>query len=101
MAIRKFTDPWIRGLKKAAPRTRDMWSDKAETGLSLIVNDKGRMTFLLFTRFPQADGTPGNPSRRVLGDFQPRDDRGHPRPIKRGVEKLTLEAARERPTPAF
>lgn len=94
MAIRKFTDPWIRGLKKAAPGTRDLWSDKAETGLSLMVNDKGRVTFLLFTRFPQADGTPGNPSRRVLGDYQPRDDRGHPRPVKRGVEKLTLEAAR-------
>jgi len=96
MAIRKFTDPWIRGLKKAAPGTRDLWSDKAETGLSLMVNDKGRVTFLLFTRFPQADGAPGNPSRRVLGDYQPRDDRGHPRPVKRGMDKLTLEAAREK-----
>ena len=67
MARKKFTDPWIRGLKKAAPGTRDLWSDKAETGLSLMVNDKGRVTFLLFTRFPKADGSPGNPSRRVLG----------------------------------
>lgn len=50
MAIKKFTDPWIRSLKKAAPGMRDLWSGKAETGLSLMVNGKGRVIFLLFTR---------------------------------------------------
>ena len=47
MARRKFSDPRIRGLKKAALGMRDLWSDKAEAGLTLMVNDKVRVTFLL------------------------------------------------------
>nr|WP_285840223.1 integrase arm-type DNA-binding domain-containing protein [Sphingopyxis alaskensis] len=70
--------------------------DLGETCLGIRVNDKGRITFNMYARFPSGKGGEAQKGRRVLGDYAPEDDRGSFRPSKRGVEKLTLEAARQK-----
>lgn len=96
MATKKFTDPWLRGLKAADVGKRYEVFDLGETCLGIRVNDKGRVTFNMYARFPTGEDGQPQKGRRVLGDYAPDDDRGNYRPSKRGVEKLTLEAARQK-----
>lgn len=96
MATKKFSDPWLRGLKAAADGERDEWLDEAETGLAVSVNSKRRVTFWLIGRFPRPDGTSGHPGRRVLGDFCPDDTKDRVFVVKKGVSPLTLDGARQK-----
>jgi integrase len=96
MATKRFTDPWLRGLKAAPDGKRDEWLDEGETGLVVTVNSKRRITFWLIGRFPKADGSTGNPSRRVLGDFRPDDSKDRVFIVKNGVPPLTLDTARQK-----
>jgi hypothetical protein len=95
MATKKFSDPWLRGLKAAAEGVRDEWYDEAETGLLVTVNPKRRVTFWLYARYPKSDGTFGAPSRRVLGDYSPVDAKRVFK-VKKGVLPLTLDEARQK-----
>jgi len=96
MATKKFSDPWLRGLKAAAEGMRDEWYDEAETGLLVTVNPKRRVTFWLYARYPKGDGTFGAPSRRVLGDYSPADSKDRIFKVKKGVPALTLDEARQK-----
>lgn len=96
MATKKFSDPWLRGLKAAEKRARDEWYDDAETGLLVTVNLKRRVTFWLYARYPRCDGTFGAPSRRVLGDYSPADAKDRVYIVKKGVSALTLDEARQK-----
>lgn len=96
MATKKFSDPWLRGLKAAAEGVRDEWYDEAETGLLVTVNPKRRVTFWLYARYPKSDGTFGAPSRRVLGDYSPADAKERIFKVKKGVPALTLDEARQK-----
>lgn len=96
MATKKFTDSWLRGLKPATRGKRYEVFDLGETCLGIRVNDKGRITFTMYARFPSKEGGIAPKGRRVLGDYSPDDDRGIYRPSKRGVEQLTLETARQK-----
>ncbi|SFG52844.1 Phage integrase family protein [Novosphingobium sp. CF614] len=96
MATKKFTDPWLRGLKAAADGMRDEWLDEAETGLVVTVNSKRRVTFWFIGRFPKADGTSNHPGRRVLGDFCPDDTKDRVYVVKKSVPVLTLDKARQK-----
>ncbi|WP_298399067.1 integrase family protein [Sphingobium sp.] len=96
MATKKFTDPWLRGLKAAADGVRNEWLDEAETGLVVTVNSKRRITFWFIGRFPKADGKSNHPGRRVLGDFCPDDAKDRIYVIKKGVPTLTLDQARQK-----
>ncbi|MFZ5694289.1 MAG: tyrosine-type recombinase/integrase [Pseudomonadota bacterium] len=96
MATRKFSDPWLRGLKAAAPGTRDEWLDAGESGLTVRVSPKRRISFWLIARYPEGDGTFGNPSRRALGDFRPADAKDRIYIVKKGVTALTLDEARQK-----
>lgn len=96
MATKRFTDPWLRGLKPAPERTRAEWLDEGGTGLLVTVNAKRRITFWLIGRFPKPGGPAGNPARRVLGDYRPDDPKGRVFVVKNGVEALTLDGARQK-----
>ncbi|WP_298670747.1 integrase arm-type DNA-binding domain-containing protein [uncultured Sphingomonas sp.] len=96
VATTKISDPWLRGLKAAKPGKWDEWLDKAETGLTVMVNSKRRIRFCLIARFPREDGSIGNPVRRVLGDYQPRDSKDRVFVIRKGVPALTLDEARQK-----
>lgn len=96
MSTKKFSDPWLRGLKAADSASRDEWLDEGETGLVVTVNAKRRITFWLIGRFPKADGTIGHPGRRVLGDFSPADSKDRIFVVKKGVPALTLDEARQK-----
>lgn len=96
MATKKFSDPWLRGLKAAAQGARDEWYDEAETGLLVTVNPKRRVTFWLYARYPTCEGTFGVPSRRVLGDYSPADTKDRVYIVKKGVPALTLDEARQK-----
>lgn len=96
MATKKFSDPWLRGLKPAEAGSRLEWMDEAEAGLIVRVNPKRRVTFLLMARFPSPDGTVGHASRRVLGDYRPADARDRVYVVAKGVPALTLDAARQK-----
>lgn len=96
MATKKFTDPWLRGLRAAANGAREEWLDEAETGLAVTVNSKRRVTFLFIGRFPKADGTSTHPGRRVMGDFCPDDTKDRIYVVKKGVATLTLDEARQK-----
>lgn len=96
MATKKFSDPWIRGLKAAPEGGRDEWHDEAETGLLVTINPKRRVTFWLYARYPKGDGTCGAPSRRVLGDFCPADAKDRIYIVKKGVPALALDEARQK-----
>lgn len=96
MATKKFSDPWLRGLKAAVAGGRDEWYDEAETGLLVTVNSKRRVTFWLYARYPKGDGTFGAPSRRVLGDFSPADAKDRIYVVKKGVPSLALDEARQK-----
>ena len=76
MATKKFTDAWLRGLKPAAPRKRYEVFDLGETCLGIRVNDKGRITFNMYARFPSSERGAAQKGRRVLGDYSPDDERG-------------------------
>jgi len=95
MATKRFTDPWLRGLKPAAPGSRDEWLDGAEPGLMVRVNSKRRVSFWLIARYPEGDGAFGNPSRRALGDFKPADAKDRVYVVKKGASALTLDEARQ------
>lgn len=96
MATKKFTDPWLRGLKAAEGGKWEEWLDEGETGLVVQVNAKRRVRFCLIGRFPREDGTPGNPGRRVLGDYRPSDEKDRIFVVKKGVTALTLDEARQK-----
>ncbi|HEX8214980.1 MAG TPA: site-specific integrase [Allosphingosinicella sp.] len=96
MATKRFTDPWLRGLKAAPEGTREEWLDESETGLVVSVNAKRRVTFWLIGRFPRPDGKAPNPTRRVLGDYRPDDSKDRVFVVKNGVPALTLDAARQK-----
>lgn len=96
MATKKFSDPWLRGLKATGGGKRDEWLDEAETGLVVSVNSKRRVTFWLIGRFPKPDGASTHPGRRVLGDFCPDDTKDRIYVVKKGVPTLTLDAARQK-----
>lgn len=95
MATKKFSDPWLRGLKADAGE-RSEWYDEAETGLLVTVNAKRRVTFWLYARYPKGSDQAGPPSRRVLGDFAPSDAKDRVFVVKKGLEALSLEAARQK-----
>ena len=96
MATKKFSDPWLRGLKAAEPGSRDEWMDEIEAGLIVRVNPKRRVSFLLMARFPGGDGTTLHASRRVLGDYCPADAKDRVYVVAKGVCRLTLDAARQK-----
>ncbi|MFC0203358.1 integrase arm-type DNA-binding domain-containing protein [Novosphingobium soli] len=96
MATKKFSDPWLRGLKAAEPGIRDEWMDEIEAGLIVRINPKRRVSFLLMARFPGGDGTTGHASRRVLGDYCPADAKDRVYVVAKGVSRLTLDAARQK-----
>src|SRR5688572_11298464 len=96
VATKRFTDPWLRGLKAAAEGSREEWLDESETGLIVSVNAKRRITFWLIGRFPRPDGRAANPSRRVLGDYRPDDPKDRVFIVKNGVPPLTLDQARQK-----
>ncbi|MEO5772560.1 MAG: tyrosine-type recombinase/integrase [Sphingomicrobium sp.] len=96
MATKRFTDPWLRGLKASAEGSRMEWLDEAETGLVVSINAKRRVTFWLIGRFPKPEGKASNPSRRVLGDFRPDDPKDRVFIVKSGVPALTLDRARQK-----
>lgn len=96
MSTKKFSDPWLRGLKAAEPGTRDEWMDEIEPGLIVRINPKRRVSFLLMARFPGDDGTTGHASRRVLGDYCPADTKDRVYVVAKGVPRLTLDAARQK-----
>ncbi|WP_263588911.1 tyrosine-type recombinase/integrase [Sphingopyxis sp. GC21] len=96
MATKKFSDPWLRGLKAAEGGKWDEWLDEGETGLLVQVNAKRRVRFCLIGRFPRDDGTPGHPGRRVLGDYRPLDTKDRVFVVKKGVLTLTLDEARQK-----
>ncbi len=96
MATKKFSDPWLRGLKAAEPGKRDEWMDEIEAGLIVRVNPKRRVSFLLMARFPEHDGTTGHASRRILGDYCPADTKDRVYVVAKGVPRLTLDAARQK-----
>jgi len=96
MATKKFSDPWLRGLRAASPGTRDEWMDEIEAGLIVRVSPKRRVSFLLMARFPDEDGTFGYASRRVIGDFCPTDGRDRVFIVAKGVLPLTLDEARQK-----
>lgn len=96
MATKKFSDPWLRGLKLPDGETRAEWHDAAETGLLVTVNSKRRVTFSLYARFPRQDGEYGPPSRKVLGDFAPFDSKDRIFVVKKGVPALSLDDARQK-----
>jgi integrase len=96
MATKKFSDPWLRGLKPAVSGARDEWMDEGEAGLIVRVNPKRRVSFLLMARFPNRDATSGHASRRVLGDYCPADTKGRVFVVAKGVPALTLDDARQK-----
>src|SRR3546814_18624732 len=95
MATKKFSDPWLRGLKAAEPGTRDEWMDEIEAGLIVRVNPKRRVSFLLMARFPGGDGATGHASRRVLGDYFQADAKERVYVVAKGVSRLQLDAHRQ------
>src|SRR3546814_11818258 len=97
MATKKFSDPWLRGLKAAEPGTRNEWMDEIEAGLIVRINPKRRVSFLLMARFPGGDGTTGHASRRVLGDYCPADVKD--RSEERRVGKECVSTCRSRWSP--
>lgn len=96
MANKKFSDPWLRGLRATTRGAREEWYDDGETGLLVTVNPKRRVTFWLYARYPKRGDSYGAPSRRVLGDYCASDAKGRIYVVKKGVAALTLEEARQK-----
>ncbi|MEP0324578.1 tyrosine-type recombinase/integrase [Bauldia litoralis] len=73
MPKKKITDATLKNLKAAPAGKRDEIMDLVVSGFGVRVNDRGRATFILKTRYP---GTPinsktgyPNPVRRALGEY--------------------------------
>lgn len=65
MHQRRLTDRNLKALKPAASGKLYEVMEAETRGFGVRVNDSGRKTFILLTRYPGSD----NPTRRALGEY--------------------------------
>ena len=61
----KLTDRKLKSLKPARAGERDELMDAELNGFGVRVTDKGKITFILLSRYPGSN----NPTRRALGEY--------------------------------